>query len=78
MIIDSEKYKATLQAMYDRFMPCGEPTQYEQGFMDGLGYAIRVIKFQPEAPSVMQIAFTFGGEENEKTGSASNNRRSYE
>lgn len=63
MTIDADHYKATLQSMYDRFLPCGEPSHYEQGFMDGLSYAIRAIKFEPEASTFTQIAFVYGGED---------------
>lgn len=59
MLFESEDYKKQLEQFYARFMPCGEPTQYEQGFMDGLNYAIKALRFQPEAQQPKQLAFEF-------------------
>ena len=57
MIIDGDKYKEQLETFYGRYMPCGEPTPYEQGFMDGVKYCIRALNFAPEADTPKQLMF---------------------
>ena len=57
--IDGKAYKDQLEEMYKRYMPCGEPTPYEQGFMDGLKYCILALKFAPEPSVDTQIGFDF-------------------
>lgn len=59
--IDKELTLKALTTFRDRQMGC-KLTDYEQGFVDGLGYCIKYIeKFVPEA-GMAQIAFTFGEE----------------
>lgn len=57
MLIESGDFKKELEQFYSRYIPCGEPTPYEQGFMDALKYAIKAVDFIPEADQPKQLAF---------------------
>lgn len=57
MILESEEIKRRYEEHYKRLMPCGEPTDYERGLLDGISYCIKVLKFIPEAEQPRQLVF---------------------
>lgn len=63
MLIESGDFKKELEQFYGRYIPCGEPTPYEQGFMDALKYAIKAVDFIPEADQPKQLVFEIFKEE---------------
>lgn len=63
--IDRDKTIKDLEQFRDRFIGC-RMRDWDEGFVEGMNYCIRYIKkFAPEVEPGTQIAFTFGGEEDE-------------